>query len=141
MLGMKVGVALIAGLLLTALAALFYTDTKLLYSQSINTAEVEACNQATDFDADCQAMKNWQCRYINFTNPFAIRVEEDELLGELEGVLLEGVNQAKQGAFNYGAPLIAKLPAKDTDTRFLVGQMVLEKRFPQSDFDSCPRFL
>ena len=130
-----------AVLLLTALAVLFYTDTKLLYSQSINTAEVDACNQTAASDADCQAMKNWQCRYINFTNPFATRVEEDELLGELEGVLLEGVNQAKQGAFNYGAPLIAKLATKDSDTRFLVGQIVLEKRLPQSDFDSCPRFL
>ena len=138
---MKVGVAIIAVLLLTALAALFYTDTKLLYSQSINTAEVEACNQATDSDADCQGIKKWRCRYINFTNPFAIRVEEEELLGELEGVLLEGVNQAKQGAFNYAALLAAKLPTKDTDTRFLVGQIVLEKRFPQSDFDTCPRLL
>ena len=135
------GVALIAGLLLTALAVLFYTDTKLLYSQSINTVEVEECNQATDSDADCQAMKKWQCRYINFTNPFAIRVEEEELLGELEGVLLEGVNQAKQGAFNYAAPLAAKLATKDTDTRFLVGQLVLEKRLSQSNFDSCPSTL
>ena len=138
---MKAGVALIAGLLLTALAALFYTDTKLLYSQSINTAEVEACNQATDSDADCQAMKTWRCRYINFTNPFATRVEDEDLLGEMEDVLLEGVNQAKQGAFNYAAPLAAKLATKDTDTRFLVGQIVLEKRFPQLDFDFCPRVL
>ena len=135
------GVVLIAGLLLTALAVLFYTDTKLLYSQSINTAEVEACNQATDSEADCQAIKKWQCRYINFTNPFAIRVEKEDLLGEMEDVLLEGVNQAKQGAFNYAAPLAAKLPTKDTDTRFLVGQIVLEKRFPQLGFDYCPRFL
>ena len=81
---MKMGVAIIVFLLLTALAALFYTDTKLLYSQSINTAEVEACNQSTDSDADCQAMKKWQCKYINFTNPFATRVEEEEFLGELE---------------------------------------------------------
>ena len=134
---LKIGVVL----LLTALTALFYTDTKLLYSQSINTAEVEACNQATDSDADCQAIKKWQCRYINFTNPFATRVDQEDLLGEMEDVLLEGVNQAKQGAFNYAAPLAAKLSTKDTDTRFLVGQIVLEKRFPQLDFDHCPRFL
>jgi hypothetical protein len=130
-----------AVLLLTTLAGLFYTDTKLLYSQSIHTEEGEACNQTTNSDADCQKIKMWQCRYINFTNPFATRVEEDELLGEMEDVLLEGVNQAKQGAFNYGAPLIAKLATKDSDTRFLVGQIVLEKRFPQSNLDSCPRFL
>jgi hypothetical protein len=130
-----------AVLLLTALAVLFYTDTKLLYSQSIHTEEGEACNQTTNSDADCQEIKMWQCRYINFTNPFATRVEDEDLLGEMEDVLLEGVNQAKQGAFNYAAPLAAKLATKDTDTRFLVGQIVLEKRFPQSDFDSCPRFL
>jgi len=83
----------------------------------------------------------WQCRYINFTNPFATRVEDEDLLGEMEDVLLEGVNQAKQGAFNYAAPLATKLATKDTDTRFLVGQIVLEKRFPQSNFDSCPSTL
>ena len=132
---------IIIGLLLTALATLFYTDTKLLYSQSINTAEVEACNQATDSDADCQAMKKWQCRYINFTNPFATRVEEEALMAEMESALLEGVDQLKQGAFNSAAPLVAKLPTKETDTRFLVGQIVLEKYLPQSTFDSCPRFL
>jgi hypothetical protein len=57
----------------------------------------------------------------------------------MEDVLIEGVNQAKQGVFNSGAPLISKLSTKDT--RFLVGQIVLEKRFPQSDFDSCPKLL
>jgi len=134
---LKIGVVL----LLTTLAGLFYTDTKLLYSQSIHTEEGEACNQTTDSDADCQEIKMWQCRYINFTNPFATRVEDEDLLGEMEDVLLEGVNQAKQGAFNYAAPLAAKLATKDTDTRFLVGQIVLEKRFPQSNFDSCPRIL
>ena len=134
MLVLKIGVVL----LLTTLVALFYTDTKLLYSQSIHTEEGEACNQTTDSDADCQEIKMWQCRYINFTNPFATRVEEDELLGELEDVLLEGVNQAKQGAFNYGAPLIAKLATKDSDTRFLVGQIVLEKSFSMLRiFSSC----
>ena len=137
----KVGVAFITGLLLTALAVLFYTDTKLLYSQSINTAEVEACSQSTQSDADCQKIKKWQCRYINFTNPFATRVEEEELMAEMESVLLEGVDQLKQGAFNSAAPLVAKLPTKEADTRFLVGQIVLEKKFSQSTFDSCPRFL
>ena len=83
LLGVKVGVALIAALLLTALAVLFYTDTKLLYSQSINTAEAEECNQVTNSDVDCQKIKKWQCRYINFTNPFATRVEEDELMAEM----------------------------------------------------------
>ena len=33
------------------------------------------------------------------------------------------------------------LLSKDTDTRFLVGQIVLEKRYPKSDFDSCPKLL
>ena len=138
---MKVGMALMTGLLLTALAIFFYTDTKLLYSQSINTAEAEECNQVTNSDVDCQKIKKWQCRYINFTNPFATRVEEEELMAEMESVLLEGVDQLKQGAFNSAAPLVAKLPTKETDTRFLVGQIVLEKKFPQSTFDSCPRFL
>ena len=137
MLVLKIGVVF----LLATLIALFYTDTKLLYSQSIHKEEGEACNQTTDSDADCQEIKMWQCRYINFTNPFATRVEDEDLLGEMEDVLLEGVNQAKQGAFNYAAPLAAKLATKDSDTRFLVGQIVLEKRFPQSDLDSCPRFL
>ena len=137
MLVLKMGVVL----LLATLATLFYTDTKLLYSQSIHTEEGEACTQTTDSDTDCQEIKMWQCRYINFTNPFATRVEDEDLLGEMEDVLLEGVNQAKQGAFNYAAPLAAKLATKDTDTRFLVGQIVLEKRFPQSNFDSCPRIL
>jgi hypothetical protein len=59
----------------------------------------------------------------------------------MEDVLIEGVNQAKQGVFNSGAPLISKLSTKDTDTRFLVGQIVLEKSFPQSEFDSCPKLL
>jgi len=134
---LKIGVVL----LLATLTALFYTDTKLLYSQSIHTEEGEACNQTTDSDADCQEIKMWQCRYINFTNPFATRVEDEDLLGEMEDVLLEGVNQAKQGAFNYAAPLAAKLATKDTDTRFLVGQLVLEKRLSQSNFDSCPSTL
>ena len=71
----------------------------------------------------------------------ATRIEEEELLAEMENVLIEGVNQAKQGVFNYAAPLTSKLSTKDTDTRFLVGQIVLEKHFPQSDFDSCPKFL
>ena len=137
MLVLKIGVVL----LLATLTALFYTDTKLLYSQSIHTEEGEACNQATDSDADCQAMKKWQCRYINFTNPFATRVEDEDLLGEMEDVLLEGVNQAKQGAFNYAAPLAAKLATEDADTRFLVGQLVLEKRLSQSNFDACPSTL
>ena len=137
MLVLKIGVVL----LLATLTALFYTDTKLLYSQSIHTEEGEACNQATDSDADCQEIKMWQCRYINFTNPFATRVEDEDLLGEMEDVLLEGVNQAKQGAFNYAAPLAAKLATKDTDTRFLVGQIVLEKRLSQSNFDACPSTL
>ena len=137
MLVLKIGVVL----LLATLTALFYTDTKLLYSQSIHTEEGEACNQATDSDADCQAMKKWQCRYINLTNPFATRVEDEDLLGEMEDVLLEGVNQAKQGAFNYAAPLAAKLATEDADTRFLVGQLVLEKRLSQSNFDACPSTL
>ncbi|MDC1096936.1 hypothetical protein OAT46_00605 [Gammaproteobacteria bacterium] len=62
-------------------------------------------------------------------------------MAEMESVLLEGVDQLKQGAFNSAAPLVAKLPTKETDTRFLVGQIVLEKYLPQSTFDSCPRFL
>ena len=61
-------------------------------------------------------------------------------MAEMESVLLEGVDQLKQGAFNSAAPLVAKLPTKETDTRFLVGQIVLEKYLPQSTFDSCPRF-
>ena len=141
MLGVKVVMAFIAGLLLTALATLFYTETKLLYSQSTNTAEVEACNKKAESNTDCQATRKLKCRYINFMNPFATRIEEEELLSEMENVLIEGVNQTKQGVFNYAAPLTSKLPTKDTDTRFLVGQIVLEKRFPKSDFDSCPRFL
>ena len=131
--------ALIVGLLLTALATLFYTETKLLYSQSTNTAEVAACNKKEESHTDCQTIRKWKCRYINFMNPFAARIEEEELLSEMEDVLIEGVNQAKQGVFNSGAPLISKLSTKDT--RFLVGQIVLEKRFPQSDFDSCPKLL
>ena len=137
MLVLKIGVVL----LLATLTALFYTDTKLLSSQSIHTEEGESCNQTTNSDADCQEIKMWQCRYINFTNPFATRVEDEDLLGEMEDVLLEGVNQAKQGAFNYAAPLAAKLATKDTDTRFLVGQIVLEKRLSQSNFDACPSTL
>ena len=137
MLVLKIGVVL----LLATLTALFYTDTKLLYSQSIHTEEGEACNQTTDSDTDCQEIKMWQCRYINFTNPFATRVEDEDLLGEMEDVLLEGVNQAKQGAFNYAAPLAAKLATEDADTRFLVGQLVLEKRLSQSNFDACPSTL
>ena len=133
--------ALIVGLLLTALATLFYTETKLLYSQSTNTAEVAACNKKEESNTDCQTIRKWKCRYINFMNPFATRIEEEELLSEMEDVLIEGVNQAKQGVFNSGAPLISKLSTKDTDTRFLVGQIVLEKSFAQSDFDSCPKFL
>ena len=74
-------------------------------------------------------------------NPFATKIEDEELLSEMEDTLMEGINQAKQGAFNYAAPLTSKLPAMDTDTRFLMGHILLEKRFPQSDFDSCPKFL
>ena len=138
---MKIGVMIIGGFLLTALATLFYTDTKFLYSQSINTAPAESCNQIANSDADCQKIKVWQCRYINFTNPFATRVEEEALMAEMESVLLEGVDQLKQGAFNSAAPLVAKLPTKETDTRFFVGRIVLEKKFQQSTFDSCPKFL
>ena len=138
---MKVGVTLIVSLMLVVVTMLFYTETKLLYSQSINTAEVEACNKKAESNTDCQAMKKWTCRYINFMNPFATRIEEEELLSEMEDVLIEGVNQTKQGVFNYAAPLTSRLSTKDTDTRFLVGQIVLEKRFPQSDFDSCPKLL
>ena len=136
---MKVGVTLIVSLMLVVVTMLFYTDTKLLYSQSTNTAEVEACNKKAELNTDCQTIRKWKCRYINFMNPFATRIEEEELLSEMEDVLIEGVNQAKQGVFNSGAPLISKLSTKDT--RFLVGQIVLEKRFPQSDFDSCPKLL
>ena len=138
---MKVGVTLIVSLMLIVVAMLCYTETKLLYSQSINTAPAEICNQTANSDADCQKIKVWQCRYINFTNPFATRVEEEALMAEMESVLLEGVDQLKQGAFNSAAPLVAKLPTKETDTRFLAGQIVLEKKFPQSTFDLCPRFL
>jgi hypothetical protein len=141
MLGVKVVMALIVGLLLVVVTMLFYTETKLLYSQSINTAEVEACNKTAESNTDCQTIRKWKCRYINFMNPFATRIEEEELLSEMEDVLIEGVNQAKQGVFNYAAPLTSKLPTKVTDTRFLVGQIVLEKSFPQSGFDSCPKFL
>ena len=133
--------ALIVGLLLVVVTMLFYTDTKLLYSQSTNTAEVEACNKKAESHTDCQTIRKWKCRYMNFMNPFATRIEEEELLSEMENFLIEGVNQTKQGVFNYAAPLTSKLPTKDTDTRFLVGQIVLEKRFPQSDFDSCPKLL
>ena len=136
---MKVGVTLIVSLMLIVVTILFYTETKLLYSQSTNTAEVEACNKKAESNTDCQTIRKWKCRYINFMNPFATRIEEEELLSEMEDVLIEGVNQAKQGVFNSGAPLISKLSTKDT--RFLVGQIVLEKRFPQSDFDSCPKLL
>ena len=138
---MRSTVALIASLILTVVAVLFYTETKLLYSQSTNTAEVEACNETTELDADCQTIRQWKCRYINFMNPFATKIEDEELLSEMEDTLMEGINQAKQGAFNYAAPLTSKLPAMDTDTRFLMGHILLEKRFPQSDFDSCPKFL
>ena len=138
---MKVGVTLIVSLILIVVTTLFYTETKLLYSQSTNTAEVEACNKKTESNTDCQAMKKWRCRYINFMNPFPTRIEEEESWSEMENVLIEGVDQAKQGIFNSAAPLISKLPTKDTDTGFLVGQIVLEKRFPQSNFDSCPKFL
>ena len=138
---MKVGVTLIVSLMLIVVAMLCYTETKLLYSQSTNTAEVEACNKKAESNTDCQTIRKWKCRYMNFMNPFATRIEEEELLSEMENVLIEGVNQEKQGVFNYAAPLISKLPTKDTDTRFLVGQIVLEKSFAQSDFDSCPKFL
>ena len=138
---MKVGVTLIVSLILIVVTMLFYTETKLLYSQSTNTVEVEACNKTAESNTDCQTIRKWKCRYINFMNPFAARIEEEELLAEMEDVLIEGVNQAKQGVFNYAAPLTSKLSTKDTDTRFLVGQIVLEKRFPKSTFDSCPRFL
>ena len=107
---MKVGVTLIVSLILIVVTMLFYTETKLLYSQSINTAEVEACNKTAESNTDCQTIRKWKCRYINFMNPFATRIEEEELLSEMEDVLMEGVNQAKQGVFNYGAPLISKLP-------------------------------
>ncbi len=133
--------ALIVGLMLIVVTILFYTETKLLYSQSTNTAEVAACNKKEESHTDCQTIRKWKCRYINFMNPFAARIEEEELLSEMENVLIEGVNQTKQGVFNYAAPLTSKLSTKDTDTRFLVGQIVLEKHFPQSDFDSCPKFL
>ena len=138
---MKVVMALIVGLLFVVVTMLFYTETKLLYSQSTNTAEVEACNKKAESNTDCQTIRKWKCRYMNFMNPFATRIEEEELLSEMEDVLIEGVNQTKQGVFNYAAPLTSKLSTKDTDTRFLVGQIALEKKFPQSTFDSCPRFL
>ena len=107
---MKVGAALIVSLLLVVVTMLFYTETKLLYSKSTNTAEVEACNKKEESNTDCQTIRKWKCRYINFMNPFATRIEEEELLSEMEDVLLEGVNQAKQGVFNYTAPLTSKLP-------------------------------
>ena len=136
---MKVGVTLIVSLMLIVVTMLFYTETKLLYSQSTNTAEVEACNKKAESNTDCQTIRKWKCRYINFMNPFAVRIEEEESWAEMEDVLIEGVDPVKQGVFNSAAPLISKLPTKDT--RFLVGQIVLEKSFAQSDFDSCPRFL
>jgi len=138
---MKVGVTLIVSLMLIVVTMLFYTETKLLYSQSINTAEVEACNKTAESNTDCQTIRKWKCRYINFMNPFPTRIEEEESWSEMENVLIEGVDEEKQGVFNYAAPLISKLPTKDTDTRFLVGQIILEKSFPKSDFDSCPKFL
>jgi len=138
---MKVGVTLIVSLILIVVTTLFYTETKLLYSQSTNTAEVEACGKKAEPHTDCQTIRKWKCRYINFMNPFPTRIEEEESWSEMENALIEGVDEEKQGVFNYAAPLISKLPTKDTDTRFLVGQIILEKSFPKSDFDSCPKFL
>ena len=69
MLVLKIGVVL----LLATLTALFYTDTKLLYSQSIHTEEGEACNQTTDSDADCEGEKQIRGLDLHCVN-FEIRV-------------------------------------------------------------------
>ena len=36
---------------------------------------------------------------------------------------------------------MTSVATKDADTGILVGQIVLQRRFPQLNFDYCPRFL